>query len=341
MTTPRQDHRGRILITGATGYVGGRLLTRLRERGSPLRALVRDPARVAPELREGVEWVTGDLMDVASVRRAVEGVETAYYLAHAMAGSGDFAEADRQAALIFAEAAREAGVSKIIYLGGLGKGDALSPHLASRHEVGEILRTSGVPTLEFRSGIIIGRGSLSFELISALVQRLPVMVAPRWVSVETQPIAIEDVLRYLEEALDLTAVESEIFEIGGPDRVSYRQMMLEYAKQAGYRRRILPVPVLTPWLSSLWLGLVTPLQARVGRKLIDSVRNETVVDDQRARQLFGFRPRGIEQAIREAMSDPTAGAPPGPLPKKVAGDHHQQGEERDTTQQRVVEIIPR
>jgi uncharacterized protein YbjT (DUF2867 family) len=232
----------------------------------------------------------------------MEGVHTAYYLIHSMSSIGNFEEEDRRAAENFGEAAQRAGVNRIIYLGGLGdsKG-ALSSHLRSRHEVGEVLRGSGVPTIEFRASIIIGSGSLSFEMIRALVERLPIMITPRWVSTLAQPIAITDLLHYLVAALDLSIEGNQLYEIGGPDKVSYGDIMREYARQRGLRRFLLPVPVLTPRLSSLWLGLVTPVYARVGRKLIDSICNATVVQDESALNVFGIHPKGIREAIASAL----------------------------------------
>ena len=192
----------------------------------------------------------------------------------------------------------------MIFLGGLGESGAhLSTHLRSRHETGEILRTSGVPVIEFRASVILGSGSLSFELIRALVERLPAMICPRWVRTPAQPIAIEDVLGYLLAAIELPPRPSEIFEIGGADRVSYAGIMQEYARQRGLPRLMIPVPLLTPWLSSLWLGLTTPVYARIGRKLIESVENETVVKDDRALRTFPIRPMGLRQAIRRAIQN--------------------------------------
>jgi uncharacterized protein YbjT (DUF2867 family) len=217
-------------------------------------------------------------------------------------GSG-FEEADRRAAATFGRAARVARVERIIYLGGLGSGTALSPHLASRQEVGSILAASGVPTLEFRASIVIGSGSLSFEMIRALVERLPILITPRWVRTRAQPIAIEDVIAYLLAGLDLDIADSRVFEIGGADVVSYEGLMREYARQRGLRRWIVPVPVLSPTLSSLWLGLVTPLYARVGRKLIDSLRHTTIVTDDAARRTFAVEPRGFREAIARALAN--------------------------------------
>jgi uncharacterized protein YbjT (DUF2867 family) len=223
-----------------------------------------------------------------------------------MGSTQSFEEQDRTGAQNFANAAREAGVRRIIYLGGLGHStDQLSAHLRSRQEVGEILRSAGVPVIEFRASVVIGSGSLSFEMIRALVERLPVMIAPRWVSVDAQPIAIADMLAYLLAALDYPVASSNIFEIGGSDRVSYGGLMREYARQRGLRRLVISVPFLTPRLSSLWLGLVTPLYVRVGRKLIDSIRHSTVVEDPSALTEFGIRPYGFREAISAAINADT------------------------------------
>jgi uncharacterized protein YbjT (DUF2867 family) len=233
----------------------------------------------------------------------MKNVHTAYYLVHSMAAGGGFEERDRLGAENFARAARENGMKRIIYLGGLGGSGRLSSHLASRQEVGQILRRSGVPTIEFRASIIIGAGSLSFEMVRALVEKLPVMITPRWVRSKAQPISIEDVTAYLSKALELTHDNSCVFEIGGADHVSYRGIMQEYARQRGLRRLMIPVPVLTPWLSSLWLGLVTPVYSRVGRQLIEGVRNDTVVEDDLAMRVFDLRPEGIREAISAALSN--------------------------------------
>jgi uncharacterized protein YbjT (DUF2867 family) len=292
-----------ILVTGATGYVGGRLLPLLVQAGRRVRCLARQPERLSSRVPAGVEVVLGDVLDAASLPQAMQGVEAAYYLVHSMGTTGSFEEQDRRAADNFAAAAQAAGVQRIIYLGGLGEDEMeLSAHLRSRHEVGERLRAQGVPVVEFRASIIIGSGSLSFEMIRALVERLPVMVTPRWVRVTAQPIAVGDVLAYLRAALAVeTGNRSLTIEIGGPDQVSYGELMREYARQRGLRRWMIPVPLLTPRLSSLWLGLVTPLYARVGRKLIDSLRYPTVVRNVSAQRLFPIRPIGVREAIASAL----------------------------------------
>ena len=248
----------------------------------------------------GIEIVEGDVLEYGTLPPAMDGVDVAYYLIHSMGSTGDFEARDRRGADNFARAAAAEGVRRIVYLGGLGEGEELSRHLRSRQEVGRILRASDVPTIELRASIILGSGSLSFEMIRALVERLPVMLLPRWVRVEAQPIAIEDVLAYLAGALDGPADESRVYQIGGADRVSYEGIMREYARQRGLRRLMIPVPVLTPRLSSLWLGLVTPLYARIGKKLVTSLVHETVVRDDAAREVFDVEPMGLAEAIRRA-----------------------------------------
>jgi uncharacterized protein YbjT (DUF2867 family) len=301
--------RPRILLTGATGYVGGRLLKALEEKGYRVRCLARRPEFLRARVGSATEVVRGDVLDKSSLAAALDGIAAAYYLVHSMGSSGSFEEQDRIAASNFGQAAREAGTGRIIYLGGLGEqGQGLSEHLRSRQEVGEILRASGVPAIEFRSSVVIGSGSVSFEMVRALVDRLPVMICPRWVRTPTQPIAIEDVISYLVEAADLPLENGGgIYEIGGADVVSYGDLMRTYADERGLRRWLVPVPALTPWLSSLWLGLVTPVYARVGRKLIEGVRNPTVVRDNRALQVFSVRPRGVREAIARALANEEQG----------------------------------
>jgi uncharacterized protein YbjT (DUF2867 family) len=296
-----------ILVTGATGYVGGRLAAALERAGHSVRCLARRPEGLRGRLAPGTEIVRGDCLEPETLAVALAGVHTAYYLVHSMGAGTDFAALDREAAANFGSAARAAGVHRIVYLGGLGDaGQHLSPHLRSRHETGDVLRQSGVPVTEFRASIIIGSGSLSFEMVRALTERIPVMICPRWVEVAAQPIGIEDVVAYLIAALDLPEAESGVFEIGGPEVVSYGDIMREYARQRGLRRLLIPVPVLTPWLSSLWLGLVTPLYARVGRKLIDSMRNPTVVGSDRVRRAFPIVPRALPEAIARAITQEDA-----------------------------------
>jgi uncharacterized protein YbjT (DUF2867 family) len=290
-----------ILLTGANGYVGGRLLTRLEQEGRRLRCMSRRPQELAARVADTTEVVEGDVLDADSLGAAVASVDVAYYLVHSMTSGTDYRELDQRGARAFATAARRAGVKRIVYLGGLGHGEDLSEHLTSRHEVGEILAESGVPTIELRASIVIGSGSTSFEIIRGLVDRLPVMVTPQWLRTRTQPIAIEDVVDYLTQAADVEVEDGRVVEIGGPDRVPYQELMREYARQRGLRRLMIPVPVLSPRLSSLWLGLVTPVYARVGRELVEGLRNETVTRDNSAAELFSIRPRGVHAAIARAL----------------------------------------
>lgn len=300
-TTAAARARGPVLVTGATGYVGGRLWRRLLERGFAVRCLARDRSRLAGRVDPGVEVVEGDVLEPGSLAAALRGVSAAFYLIHSMGDAEDFEARERRGAENFARAAREAGVERIVYLGGLGdEAVELSPHLRSRMEVGRLLRGSGVPLIELRASIVLGSGSLSFEMVRALVERLPAMITPRWVAVEAQPIAVDDLLAYLLESLELPP-ESRVFEIGGADRATYGELMREYAAQRGLRRIMVPVPVLTPRLSSLWLGLVTPLYARVGRKLIQSIEHPTVVNDDAARTAFRVVPRSCREAVAAAL----------------------------------------
>jgi len=290
-----------VLLTGATGYIGGRLLQHFEEAGRPVRCLARNPARVRAT-RSTTEVVQGDCLDEKSLDLALAGVDSAYYLVHSMSVGADFAEVDRHAAANFGRAAARAGVRRIIYLGGLAdQVGSLSSHLQSRAETGSVLRASGIPVIEFRASIVIGAGSLSFQMIEALVERLPVMVCPRWVATLTQPMAVDDVVAYLAAALDLPDTGSEVFEIGGPDVVSYGDIMREYAQLRGLRRWLVPVPLLTPHLSGLWLALVTPAQARVGRALVEGLKNPTVVRSSAAFDTFQIAPTPLRVALAKAI----------------------------------------
>ena len=267
----------------------------------------RDIRSSVAATKPSTEIVKGDCLDEASLGPAMADVDVAYYLVHSMGAGSDFAERDRRAAENFSRAAARARVRRIVYLGGLAdESGGLSDHLRSRAETGQALRLGGVPVIEFRASVVIGAGSLSFDMIRALVERLPVMVCPRWVATLTQPIAVDDVLAYLLAALDLPDSGDRVFEIGGPDIVSYGDMMREYARLRGLRRVLLPVPVLTPWLSGMWLALVTPAQARVGRALIDGLKNATVVRSTDARDGFGVEPTPLCLAFARAIAE---GAP--------------------------------
>ncbi len=291
----------KILLTGATGYVGGRLLKALESKNYSVRCLARRPEFLKGKTGTSTEIVKGDFLDEISLEKAMEGVDTVYYLVHSMGTKGAFDEEETKSALNFVKAAQKAGIKRIIYLGGLSHGKELSPHLKSRQAVGNILRDSGILTIEFQASIIIGSGSLSFEMIRSLMDCLPVMTTPKWVRSLAQPIAIEDVIQYLVLAVNLSLQKSQVFEIGGPEKMSYVDLMKEYGNQKGLKRLIIPVPVLSPRLSSLWLGLVTPLYARVGRKLIESMRHDTVVEDDSAIKTFSVKPMPVKEAIRRAL----------------------------------------
>jgi len=296
-----------VLLTGATGYVGGRLIPLLEGQPVILRCMARTPEKLRPLVRETTQVVRGDVLDAPSLDEALHGVHTAYYLVHLMSNSTDFEKEDKQAAANFAKAATKAGVRRIIYLGGLGD-DAdpkLSPHLRSRHDVGEILRASGVETIEFRAGMILGAGSLSYRLMKSLTDRLPVMICPRWLTTATQPIAVDDVLAYLLAARELPAGENRTFEIGGTEVVTYADLIREYARQRGLRRWLIFVPILTPYLSGLWLAVVTPAAYEVGRHLIEGLKNPTVVRDGKALVAFQIRPLGVKEAIQRAIANAT------------------------------------
>ncbi len=298
------QHRPVMLVAGATGYIGRRLIPLLEEQGMKLRCLARNPGKLRSQVKSTTEVVQGDVLDAATLRSAMHAVDVAYYLVHLMAGGRDFQEQDRQAAANFAAAVKGAGVRRIIYMGGLGD-DAdpgLSPHLRSRHEVGQILRESGAEVIEFRSAVVVGAGSLSFDLVKTLTDRLPIMICPRWLATATQPIAVDDALAYLLAAKDLPAAESRIFEIGGADVVPYSELVREYARQKGLRRWLISVPVLTPYLSGLWLALVTPTAFEVGKHLIEGLRNPTLVRDRTALKVFPIRPVGIKEAVAKAIA---------------------------------------
>jgi uncharacterized protein YbjT (DUF2867 family) len=278
------------------------LISVLEDQGESVRCLARRPEVLRGRVKPDTEVVEGDLSNPESLPPVFEGIDVAYYLVHSLGSEGDFEAEEERTAQHFAEAARSAGVRRIVYLGGLCDDKAPpSSHMRSRLRVGEVLRASGIETIEFRASIVIGSGSLSFELIRALVQRLPIMITPRWVSVKAQPIAIQDVLAYLAAALDLPPSSNRIYEIGGAEQMSYIDLMKEYGRVMGLRRVFVRVPVITPWLSSLWLGLVTPVFASIGRKLVESITTPSVVHHTEALNDFSIRPLGVHDAIVQAL----------------------------------------
>jgi uncharacterized protein YbjT (DUF2867 family) len=299
--------RGVVLVTGATGYIGGRLVPRLLEAGWRVRCLARTPRKLAdrPWANDPrVEILPGDVGDAAALDRALTGCGAAFYLVHSMLAAGAaYAEQDRQLAGTFATAAARARVGRIVYLGGLGElGDGLSEHLASRREVEHVLAASGVPVTTLRAAMIIGSGSASFEILRYLVERLPVMVTPRWVATESQPIAVRDVVHYLVACLDVAETAGRTLDIGGPDVLSYLELMQVMAEERGLRRRlILPLPVLTPQLSSLWIHLVTPVSQHIARPLAEGLRNRVVCRDDEAARLMPQRRTPVREAIRQAL----------------------------------------
>ncbi len=299
----RSTHPMRVLVTGATGYIGGRLVPRLLARGHHVRCVARDPNRLAGRDWPNVEIVPGDLADASVLPAAFDDIDVAYYLVHSMAEGGAFRERDRSMAEAFARAAGEAGVGRIVYLGGLGRAeDVHSRHLVSRHEVGRTLAVAGVPVIEFRAAVIVGSGSASFEMIRHLVERLPVMVTPRWIETRCQPISVRDVLDYLVSTLDHDSANG-IYEIGGRDVLTYREMLLHYAHVRGLRRYIVSLPVPRPAMSSRFVDLVTPIPYRIAHPLIQSLRTEVVVRDDRAlREFDQVRPMGYDEAVQRAMA---------------------------------------
>ncbi len=295
----------KILVTGATGYIGGRLVPELLQAGHDVRCMVRRPAKLDTlPWRSSVEVVAGDVTDPDSLKEAAAGCDTAYYLVHSMAGGKGFAEQDRQGAANFRDAAAEASLQRIVYLGGLGPtGGKLSKHLSSRHEVGDVLASGSTPVTQLRAAVIIGSGSLSFEMLRYLTEVLPVMTTPRWVRTSCQPVAVRDVLSVLVQAIEDPSPESRTLDLGGPDVLTYRNMMKMYAAEAGLHRRwIIPLPLLSLRLSSLWVGLVTPLPPRVARPLIESLRSEVVVGDHDASQVFPFDPTPYREAVQRAIA---------------------------------------
>jgi uncharacterized protein YbjT (DUF2867 family) len=294
-----------VLVTGATGYIGGRLVQRLLEAGYQVRVLARNASRLQDRpWKTQVEVVEGDVLIPETLNEAMQGVSAAYYLIHSMMDSDDFHNRDLLAAKNFGIAAKAAGVNQILYLGGLGDPeDGLSEHLNSRQQTGDALRQSGVPVTEFRAAVIVGSGSVSFEMIRYLTERIPVMICPKWVYTRVQPIAIRDVLQYLVAAVDTLESLDKIIEIGGSDVMTYGDMMLEYAKVRGLRRYLIPVPVLTPRLSSYWVHWMTPIPAKISRPLIEGLHNEVIVRNELAQKIFPqIKPIDYQTAVRLALA---------------------------------------
>lgn len=293
----------KILLTGATGYVGGKLLKRLEREGYEVNCLVRTRGKLAST---GIRTTVfeGDTLVRSSMWKAFQGVETAYYLVHSLYDETGFESRDLESAENFASMARGTGVKRIIYLGALGNArNGLSPHLQSRQDVGHVLRHCGIPALELRASIVLGEGSLSFNMIRDLAEHLPVMLLPKWVRTQAQPIGIKDLLEYLLQAITVSLPRGRIVEIGGADRLSYGDLMREYARQRGLKRLMVPVPVLSPWLSSHWLAFFTEVDARLGRKLIEGIKSPTVVENPDAAQLFHVRTQSAASAMREAIRE--------------------------------------
>jgi uncharacterized protein YbjT (DUF2867 family) len=292
-----------VVLTGASGYVGRLIVDELARVSTELRCLTRTPSKITSILPQNATAVKADILDANSLISALEGADVAYYLVHSMGEADDFEQIETRAARNFAAAAKNVGLKRIIYLGGLFQGssqEVFSPHMASRHRVGEILRESGVPVTEFRASVVIGAGSMPFEAVRALVQRLPIMITPRWVREHLQPIAASDLKRYLISALH-DDEGNHVYEIGGADVVRYQDLMNLYAKARGLRRWMFPVPLITPRLSSHWLRLVTPAHYELGKRIVESAVHSSVVKD-RAADKFGIKVMDTKSAIQEALT---------------------------------------
>jgi uncharacterized protein YbjT (DUF2867 family) len=293
----------RVLITGATGFIGGRLADELAACGAAVRCLVRDRSRATRLEAAGYALHTGDVIDAPSLVGAGEGIDVAYFLIHAMAGGAGFEERERQGARNFAAMAKREGIGRVIYLGGLGE-ESASKHLSSRHEAGRILADEGPPLTYFRAAMVVGARSESYRTLRYLVRRLPVMIAPAWLKTATQPIGIDDVLEYLRRAPEVPESEGCEVQIGGPDVLSYGEMLDRMALAMGRRPRPqIPVPFITPWLSALWLGLVTPVDTKVARPLVEGLTTATVVTDPTGAAPFGIVPLSFDAALKRALDE--------------------------------------
>ena len=293
----------RVLVTGATGYIGGRLVRELLNEGLKVRVLVRDRAKtVGHSWANNVEVVLGDASSEDDLNRALEGVHTSYYLLHSLNAGAHFQEIENQMAQAFARAAKNQKVKQIVYLGGINNDDTQSKHLSSRARVGEALRESGIPTIELRAGMVLGSGSASFEMLRHLTHRLPIMTTPKWINNRTHPIAVRDVLWYLKKCALLENPSSGIFDIGGPDTLTYAELMQEFAKVSGLPKRIIiSIPVLTPTLASHWIGLVTPLPRSLAKNLVQSLISEVVVDPKKDISKLIAPPPGGTLPVRTAI----------------------------------------
>lgn len=294
-----------ILVTGATGYVGGRLVPLLVEKGYRVRCFVRDPSQLQGRDWdwERIEIVQGDALQYETLAPAMQDIKIAYYLIHSMVAGRGFREREHIAADNFSRAAAAAGVERIIYLSGLGSDtDTLSEHLKSRHETGELLRAYGIPVTEFRAAQIIGSGSISFEMLRYLTEGLPLIIGPKWLNTRSQPIGVRDVLRYLTDCLEVPASVGRILEIGGQDILTYREMMLAYARARGLKRRIYVTPLIRPFLSGHFINWVTPIPIKIVRPLLEGMKNEVIVHDMSAREIFGFSPMPYEEALARTLA---------------------------------------
>jgi uncharacterized protein YbjT (DUF2867 family) len=293
----------RVLVTGATGFIGGRLARALVQSGADVRCLARDASRAGELRASGCQVVEGDVTDAESLEGVGEGVEVAYYLIHAMAGGQGFQEREHSGALNFARMASREGIERVVYLGGLGD-QGVSKHLLSRHETALTLARHGPALTYFRAAMVVGAESESYRTLRYLVERLPVMIAPAWLRTQTQPIGIDDVIEYLRRAPEVPESSGREVQIGGPDVLSYGAMLERMALAMKRRPRLMiPVPLITPWLSSLWIGLVTPVDANVARPLVEGLKTATVVTDPSGADPFRIAPAPFDEALRKALAE--------------------------------------